>query len=141
MSQGGGVKAWIKVSWVSSMVGAITLFGVLLSLTPITRGLGIAVREGGQFFLKQGPAEMEIPQWLGGLLFVITYLFGFLIFSTLLLSLPVFLEHGNLKVGAVLDETKDRDRALLTAFRVAWVVVSIGFAVSVVTLFVRFLGR
>jgi len=135
------MRAWIKVGWVSSMAGAITLFGLLLSLTPVTRGLGIAVRQGGQFFLKQGPAEMEIPQWFGGILFVLTYLLGFLIIAAILLSLPVFLEHGNLKVSAVLDETTDRDRALLTAFRMAWVVVSIGFAVSVVTLFVRFLGR
>lgn len=126
--------------WASSIVAALVLFGLLLSLTPITRGLGIAVDEGGQFFLKQGPAEMEIPQWFGGILLAVTYLLGFAILAALILSIPIFLSYGTLRLGAVLDETRTLERSLLRAFRAAWAVISLGFAISVVTLFFRFLG-
>lgn len=108
---------WIKFSWASSLAGAITLFGVLLRLAPSTRGLGIVVREGGEFSLKQGSAEMAIPQWLGSFLFLITYLLGFLVFVTLRLSIPGLSENGALKAEAILDKERSRDRCLLAAFR------------------------
>lgn len=134
------MKTWVEVAWVSSLSGAITLFGVLLGLTPITRGLGIDVDEGGRFFLKQGLAEMAIPQWFGFLLFVLTHLLGLCIVIVVILAIPTFLKHGTLKVGEILDESSRRDRALLGAFQMAWIVAAAGFAVSAFTLFLSFLG-
>ena len=135
------MKSWVKVGWVSALSGAITLFGVLLGLTPITRGLGIDVDAGGRFFLEQGAAKMAIPQWFGFLLFVVTSSLWFCILVAVILALPTFLEHGTLNVGEILDESNRRDQTLLSAFRIAWVVAAVGFAVSAFTLFLRFLGR
>lgn len=134
------MKTWIKLGWVASFASALALFGVLLSLTPVTQGLAIDIDEKGQFFLSKGAAEMEISQWFGWILFVITYLFGFLIIAAVVLGIPVFLEHGTLKVTEILDETKPADRALLATFRAAAFVVFVGFAIGAFTLFLRFAG-
>lgn len=135
------MRTWITVWWVSALSGAIALFGVLLALTPVTRGLGIAVDEGGKFFLRQGAAEMAIPQWFGFLLFVATYLLVLCIAVVVILALPTFLEHGTLNASEFLDESIRRDRRLLSALKTAWVVVAIGFAVFGATLFFHFFRR
>ncbi len=131
---------WIRRAWIACVTGASALFGLFLALTPVTRGLGIAVDGRGMFHLKQGTAEMAIHQGLGLLLFIATYLFGFLCLAALLLSLLVFLRHGTLGLGTVFKVMEPTDRVLLAALHVSAGILSLGCAILVVLLFVRSFG-